>query len=166
MIIQFAIPIQSSSHAPRSTTATPHPPQIPFNDCPLCTGIQPFSRWIKPDSCYTPCPAFYPCTIAVDVGRFDTRLGRNVRDGHNNVGVERLCVDNVEIRVFLNDQCAILSASETPNHEATLTSVNTMRSLGLPSGENLTTLAASLPEVLLPVCASPETGSIRITLGF
>jgi len=30
----------------------------------------------------------------------------------------------------------------------------------------LTTLAASLPDVLLPVCASPETGSIKITLEF
>lgn len=42
------------------------------------------------------------------------------------------------------------------------TSVNTNRSRLLPSGLNLTTLAASFPEVLLPVLGIPVTGSLRI----
>lgn len=42
------------------------------------------------------------------------------------------------------------------------TSVNTNRSRLLPSGLNLTTLAASFPDVLLPVLGIPVTGSLRI----
>ena len=40
-----------------------------------------------------------------------------------------------------------------------LTSEKTNKSLPLPSGLNLTTLAASLPDVLAPNLASPVTGS-------
>ena len=42
------------------------------------------------------------------------------------------------------------------------TSENTMRSRLLPSGLNLTTLAASFPLVELPIRKSPVTGSIRL----
>jgi hypothetical protein len=43
--------------------------------------------------------------------------------------------------------------------EEGLTSEKTNKSLPLPSGLNLTTLAASLPDVLAPNLASPVTGS-------
>ena len=43
--------------------------------------------------------------------------------------------------------------------EKRLTSEKTNKSLPLPSGLNLTTLAASLPLVLAPNLASPVTGS-------
>jgi hypothetical protein len=43
-----------------------------------------------------------------------------------------------------------------------LTSENTSKSLGAPSGLNLTTLAASLPDVEAPERVSPVTGSTSI----
>lgn len=88
-------------HTPCPLASAPYPPQIPLHDRPFRTGIQPFSRRIKPYPGNTPCPAFDACPVAIEIRRIYCRLGGDVGNGYNQVRVERLRVDYVEVGIFL-----------------------------------------------------------------
>ena len=84
-----------------------------------------------------------------------------MRDRDYNVSEESPRVDDMDIRILLYENLQFDTVIMWPE----LTSENTMRSRLLPSGVNLTTLAASLPLVELAGLELPVTGSTMTTEG-